>query len=241
MLDTVKLENILFLDIETAPFFQEYDEMPEPLKAHWDHKTQVLKIDRPPSEAYSRAGIYSEFGRIVCISVGYFRITSEGRQFRLKSFSGSDEKQLLQDFLQLLNTHYNKKESTLCGHNAKEFDFPYLGRRMLINGLALPSLLNIAGKKPWEVCLLDTMELWKFGDYKSFTSLDLLATVLGIPSPKEDISGKDIADVYWKEKNYTRISEYCQRDVITVAQILLKMRGEAILHNDEIIQPLSAG
>lgn len=234
MFDTIKLENILFLDLETAPLFPDYQKMPEGLKAHWNRKAEVLKIQTTPEEAFPRSGIYAEFGRIVCISVGFFKITGSERQFRLKSFCGNDEKQILQAFLDMVNTHYNKKESNFCGHNTKEFDYPFLSRRILINGLKLPMLLNIAGKKPWEVCLLDTMDLWKFGDYKSYTSLDLLAEVFGIPSPKDDISGKDICNVFWKENNLFRISEYCQKDVLTVAQIFLKLRGEQPLKTEEI-------
>jgi DNA polymerase elongation subunit (family B) len=151
------------------------------------------------------------------------------------SFYGNDEFKLLADFSELLETRTNHPFRMLCAHNGKEFDFPYLCRRMLIHRIKLPLLLNIAGKKPWEVAHLDTMELWKFGDYKHYTSLDLLAAIFNIPSSKGEIDGSQVNEVYYKEKNIKKIADYCQRDVIAVAQLYLKMKGLGIIPTQHII------
>jgi predicted PolB exonuclease-like 3'-5' exonuclease len=236
MLENLCFENILFLDIETVPQFASFDEVPDYEREHWLRKAEHLKrIDTDTAATiYPRAGIYAEFGKIICISTGYFTMSNGTKQFRIKSFFGDDEKNLLNDFAKLLNEHFNRSQHLLCGHNGKEFDFPYLSRRLLINGIKIPPLLDTAGKKPWEVQHLDTMELWKFGDYKNFTPLNLLAKVFGIPSPKDDIDGSLVWAVYWKEKNLNRIVTYCQKDVITVAQILLRMKGEPLINEQQI-------
>lgn len=236
MLENIPIENILFLDIETVPKYESFDHVPENEKEHWIRKAEHLrKTDQDNAETiYNRAGIYAEFGKIICISTGFFPKNSGDKQFRIKSFYGDDEKVLLSEFANLLNHYFCRPEHLLCGHNGKEFDFPYLSRRMLINGIKIPPLLDTAGKKPWEVQHLDTMELWKFGDYKNFTPLNLLANVFGIPSPKEDIDGSMVWFVYWKDKNLKRIVTYCQKDVVTVAQIFLKMKGDALITEEQI-------
>ncbi len=235
MLKRLNLEHILFLDIETVPQFAHYDELDETTKMLWEGKTKYQrKDDFTPEEFYDRAGIWAEFGTIVCISVGYFKIVGEERQFRVTSFHG-EETTLLKDFKNLLETHFNKTPHVLCAHNGKEFDFPYIARRMVIHGIDLPFKLNLFGKKPWEVPHLDTLELWKFGDYKTFTSLKLMAHVLGIPSPKDDIDGSEVRDVYYEENDIERISTYCEKDTITVAQIILRLRNEPILIANEIV------
>ena len=157
------------------------------------------------------------------------------REFRVKSFFGKDETELLIQFVDLLETSFEKKSTLLCGHNIKEFDVPYIARRLLINNLQLPKSLNLMGKKPWEVPHLDTLELWKFGDYKHFTSLKLLTEVLGIPSPKDDIDGSQVRDVYYEENNLNRIKSYCEKDVVAVAQVLLKLSHKDLLSVQEII------
>ncbi|HEY4798877.1 MAG TPA: ribonuclease H-like domain-containing protein, partial [Bacteroidia bacterium] len=193
-LQHIEKEKILFLDIETAPQYPSYDNIPETFKKLWDKKASYLiKEKETPADVYKNAGIFAEFGKVICITVGMF----SGKAFRLKSFSGDNEKTMLEEFSVLLNKHYHSDAHFLCAHNGKEFDFPFLARRMLINGLKVPHILDNAGKKPWEVKLLDTMELWKFGDYKNFTSLNLLAEIFGIPSPKDDIDGSMIYKVYW--------------------------------------------
>lgn len=235
MIKRLKLEHILFLDIETVPEHEHYASLDAASKLLWEAKTKYQRKEEfTPEEFYDRAGIWAEFGKIICISVGYFKITGASRKFRVTSFHGN-ETTILNDFKNLLETHFNKPQHLLCAHNGKEFDFPYIARRMVIHGIDLPSKLNLFGKKPWEVPHLDTLELWKFGDYKTFTSLKLMAHVLGIPSPKDDIDGSEVRDVYYNEKDIDRIIVYCEKDTITVAQILLKLRNEDLLITSEIL------
>lgn len=230
MLDDIKISNVLFLDVETVPLVYNYSDLDGITKQLWDTKFRYQQSETPET-LYKKAGIYAEFAKVVCISVGFFHDTT----FRIKSFAGNDEKLILQEFSELLNKHYNTKKHLLCAHNGKEFDFPFLCRRILINRLKLPKILNIAGKKPWEINHIDTMELWKFGDYKNYTSLNLLASVFNIPTPKDDIDGSDVARVYWEENNLQRIITYCQKDVITIAQLLLRFKGELLIDEKNII------
>ena len=235
MLQKIKSENILFLDIETVPGYSNFNELEPVVQDLWAQKTQYQrKEDITAEDFYERAGIWAEFGKIICISVGYFVTNDSQRQFRITSFSGK-EYQVLLDFKVLLDSHFFKPYHLLCAHNGKEFDFPFIARRMVIHGIELPSALNLFGKKPWEIQHLDTMELWKFGDYKSYTSLKLLTTILGIPSPKDDIDGSQVAEVYYKENDLQRIVTYCEKDTIAVAQIFLKYKREALLSDREII------
>lgn len=235
MLDNLDLKNVLVLDIETVPQFSTYEHLNETWKQLWTHKMKnYIKDNVTAADTYERAGIYAEFGKIICISAGAFYIEKDEFKFRLKSFYGDDEKVLLQEFSGMLNKNYYKEEHTICGHNAKEFDFPYIARRCLINGIPIPSILDNSGKKPWEVKLLDTMDLWKFGDYKSYTSLKLLAALFGISSPKDDIDGSQVGNIYWQENNLERIKIYCQKDVVTVAQILLKFKGMELLKEESV-------
>ena len=230
-----KFEHVLFLDIETVPIHENFNQLSQDLQTLYAKKTEYQrKEDYTPEEFYERAGIWAEFGKIVCISVGYIIIKDGKRQFRITSFFG-EEKQLLLDFKKLVETHYNKSHHLLCAHNGKEFDFPYIARRMIINGISLPRILNLFGKKPWEIPHLDTLELWKFGDYKHYTSLKLLTTILNIPSPKDDIDGSQVKDVYYKEQDINRIVVYCEKDTIAVAQVLLKLKQEDLLEPHQII------
>lgn len=233
MLDYLTLPNILFLDIETVPQFPKFDDADKPIRELWEKKARHLIRDESetPDSIYRQAGIYAEFGKIICISCGYF--TAE-KKFRIKSFAGDDEKIILTEFAEMLGKFFNRPDRQLCAHNGKEFDFPFIARRMIVNRVPLPAVLNTPGKKPWEVNHLDTLELWKFGDYKSYTSLLLLATILGIPTPKDDIDGSMVWDVYWNEKNLSRIVTYCQKDVLTVAQILLSFRGEELIPESDV-------
>lgn len=234
MLYKLNLENILFLDIETVPESEDYNNMGEVKRQLWEQKSQYKRGDEfSAEEFYERAGIWAEFGKVVCISVGFFNVKSNVRNLRIKSFHG-EEKSILKAFKSLLNDHFSGPKNLLCAHNGKEFDFPYLARRMLIHGIKLPYKLDLFGKKPWEVPHLDTMELWKFGDYKHFTSLKLLAHILGIPSPKEDMDGSMVREVYYKDKDIDRIVSYCELDVITLAQVFLKLRSEELLSEEEI-------
>lgn len=238
MLHNIDLTKILFLDIETVPQVANYEDLQEETAALWDYKAQKLsRNEHSGEEIYERAGIYAEFGKIICISVGYFVLREGGkREFRMRSYYGDDEKILLTEFADLLNNHYNSPTQLLCAHNGKEFDFPYIARRMIVNGIYIPKILNSVGKKPWEVQHLDTMEMWKFGDWKSFTSLKLLTHILGIPTPKTDIEGKDVARVYYQEKDLERIERYCKRDTLAVAQLLLRFRGEDILTDEQVVE-----
>lgn len=235
MLDEIKSENILFLDIETVPAWPSHQDMPEVFQKAWEKKSEYFrKENQTTDEVYERAGIYSEFGKIICISCGMI-IPEEGKKhFKIKSFAGHEEKTILEDFIKVLNKFSQRKNTRLCAHNGKEFDFPYLARRILINRLPLPKVLDIAGKKPWEVNFLDTMELWKFGDYKNYTSLNLLSQLFGIPTPKDDIDGSMVARVYYEEKNLERIVKYCEKDVITIAQLFLSYRAEELISPDNI-------
>lgn len=235
MIEKINLENILFLDIETVPEMENFNELDEDKKHLFDLKTQYQRKDEyTPEEFYDRAGIWAEFGKIVCISVGYFTFKGDIRHFRVTTFFG-EEKKILIDFSTLLNTYFNKPQHIMCGHNAKEFDFPFIARRMIINQVQIPNKLNLFGKKPWEVPHLDTLEMWKFGDFKHYTSLKLLTNVLNVPSPKDDISGNEVAQVYYVEKDIDRIITYCEKDVIAVAQIFLRLRREDLLIDEEII------
>ena len=237
MLESINLENILFIDIETVPMCADFDQMPDIYKKLWRRKAEYLmrKPEDTPASIYQRAGIYAEFGKIICISVGAIKTVDGRKIFKIKSFSGDNEKVILEDLAKLLNAQFNKKENLLCGHNIKEFDIPYISRRMIINEVKLPAMLDIAGKKPWEVGHLDTLELWKFGDYKNFTSLELLATIFNIPTPKDDIDGSDVARVYYEENDLKRIVTYCQKDVLTVVQLMLKYQGKPLFDENDVI------
>lgn len=235
MIEKIKLDNILFLDIETVPEQENFNILDEEMQHLWEQKTQYQRKDEyTPEDFYERAGIWAEFGKIVCISVGYFITKGDVRHFRVTSFFG-DEKKILKDFSNLLNNHFNLTQNVLCGHNAKEFDIPFIARRMIINQIAIPNKLNLFGKKPWEIPHLDTLELWKFGDYKHYTSLKLLTKILGIPTPKDDIDGSQVAHTYYVEKDIDRIVTYCEKDTIAVAQIFLRLRREDLLIEEEII------
>lgn len=234
MIRKINLEHILFLDIETVPEEADFKLLDTVKKELWEHKSKYQRKDGISAEAfYERAGIWAEFGKIITISVGYFNFIGADRTFRVTSFYG-EESTILKEFKTLLDTHFNRPQHLLCGHNSKEFDFPYIARRMVIHQIELPEKLNLFGKKPWEIPHLDTMELWKFGDYKNYTSLKLMANVLGIPSPKEDLDGSRVREVYYKEKDIERIIKYCELDVITTAQVFLRLRNDTVLKESEI-------
>lgn len=229
----IKLNDILFLDIETVPLKPDYKELSEEEKSLWEKKAgRISKSEEDtPETLYKRAGIYAEFGKIVCISCGV--ATSDGR-VRIKSFADDDEKILLQNFANMLNGSFSTPRKTLCAHNGKEFDFPFIARRMLVNGIRLPEILQIAGKKPWEVQHLDTLELWKFGDYKNYTSLAVLTHLFQIPTPKDDIDGSDVHRIYWQEKDLERIVIYCQKDVLATMQLFRRYRNESLFTENQV-------
>jgi uncharacterized protein YprB with RNaseH-like and TPR domain len=234
MINKLNLENILFLDIETVPETQHFKDLEKVKQELWEAKSQYQRGEEFTAEDfYHRAGIWAEFGKIICISVGYFTLQGDERTFRVTSFYG-EESTILKDFKNLLISHFSEAKHLLCAHNGKEFDFPYIARRMIINNITLPYKLNLFGKKPWEVPHLDTLELWKFGDYKNYTSLKLLTNILGIPSPKDDIDGSEVYKVYYQENDIDRIINYCEKDTVAVAQILLRLRGDSLLEEHEI-------
>jgi 3'-5' exonuclease len=233
MLEHIDLSQLLILDIETVPQHPSYEEVPNVFKELWEQKTEYQRKDLTAEEYYPRAGIWAEFGKIVCISVGVFTKDQNRLGLRVKSFADDDECKILTDFITLLNKQ--PASLTLCAHNGKEFDFPYICRRTLVNQLCIPAQLRISGKKPWEINHLDTMDLWKFGDYKNYTSLNLLAAIFDIPTPKDDISGADVHWVYWQERDLNRIKTYCQKDVITTAQLLLKFKSETLIKDEHIL------
>ncbi|MHC1708191.1 MAG: ribonuclease H-like domain-containing protein [Bacteroidales bacterium] len=233
MLNRINLNDVLFLDIETAPVAPDYARLPENLVKHWDKKARHLRgnEEEDPEVTFRRAGVFAEFAKIICISTGFIK---QG-ELRIKSFFGHEEKEILAEFAGMLVKHFNSDKSLLCAHNGKEFDFPFLARRMLVNRIEIPDILDNAGKKPWEIRHLDTMELWKFGDYKSFTSLELLTTLLDIPNPKNDIDGSEVGRVYWVDNDLPRIVEYCQRDVIALARLLLRYKNKPLISDDSVI------
>lgn len=233
-----EIENILFLDVETAPVMQDYHDLPERVQFLWDKKARRYMRDDPdkvPEELFfEKAGIHAEFGRVVCISCAYLKFDEQGiPQIKMKSFYGEDEHKILEDFRGVLNTFCKNEKRNICAHNGKEFDFPFLARRYVIHGIEIPFVLQVQGKKPWEVKFVDSMELWKFGDYKAYTSLDLLSAILGIPSPKDDIDGSEVGKVYWYDKDHERIKIYCEKDVQTTAQVLLRMSRLPLIPEEE--------
>lgn len=236
MLDLTQLDKILFLDIETVPEVYNYSDLELETTKLFDSKNaRYLTEEKTKEDVYNeKAGIYAEFGKIVCISVGFVHQSATGKSIRMTSFAHDDEETLLRQFVRLLENNYNTPKHVLCGHNSKEFDLPFICRRLLINGIALPNILNLAGKKPWEILHLDTMELWKFGDYKAYTSLALLCHIFKIPTPKDDISGADVARVYYEEQNLDRIRIYCEKDVVALIQLFLRMNGESLVDEGEI-------
>ncbi len=225
------LKQILFLDIETVPIQAAFSSLTEGLQKEWLRKAKNIKTNSteeiPPEALFTeRAGIFSEFSKVVCIGIGSLHQQENGWRIRLKSITQNDEKKLLNEFCEVVtrfSAHY--PDMKFCGHNIKEFDIPFLCRRMLINGLGLPDCMQLSGKKPWEINHLDTLDMWKFGDYKNYTSLSLLAEVLGIPSPKDDMDGSMVGDAYWKDGDLPRIGKYCLQDVLTSVKVYLRLKG----------------
>lgn len=244
-LNVQNFKRCLFIDIETVSEYPDYLSMPEDKKRFWDIKAEQIKKYAPEEESklsaealyLNKAGIFAEFSKVVCISMGFLHFErDEPVRVRIKSLAGEDEKTILHDFSSLLTNHYNNPEnSSICGHNIKEFDIPFLCRRMVIQGVPFPPILDISGKKPWQTNhLLDTLEMWRFGDYKNYTSLGLLSTTLGIPSPKDDIDGSMVGSVFWDDQDIDRIVTYCQKDVITTVNVIMKFAGKAIFDVDQV-------
>jgi len=248
MIQGTDLSNILFLDIETVSQHPKYEQLSDRLKPLWHKKAKgILRkydeeiTDEELAQSYTdRAAIFAEFGKIVCISVGFVSRDKDTLKatLRLKSFSNKDEKILLHEFTELLNQHYNNpNKHGICGHNIKEFDIPYICRRLIINQMPLPSILNIAGKKPWETKhLIDTLTLWKFGDFKNYTSLNLLTAIFDIPSPKDDIDGSQVGVTFWNEEDgLDRITAYCEKDVLATAQLYMRFSLSPLIDDENVI------
>lgn len=235
MLERIPLKNILFLDIETVPQYPSFNEVPVRLQNLWIKKAQYIgKNGETEDELYRRAGIYAEFGKIICASMGVIREKDNNVILKVASVYGDDEKIILEKLKDYLILFSKGRELFLCAHNGKEFDFPYIARRMLVNGIKLPQILDVGGKKPWEVTFLDTMELWKFGDGKKFTSLELLTEIFGIDSPKDGIDGSMVNEIYWKENDINKIVSYCEQDVIALTQLYLKLNALPLIDKQYI-------
>ena len=239
MFDTICTEDILYIDIETVPQYPELLHAPEVIQHLWDKKSCCLRNeDQLPADVYQKAGIYAEFGRIICISAGVV-IPKDGQRFyKVKSYCDNDEKKLLTGFNNMLELFTSNPKKKICAHNGQEFDYPYIARRTLINGLCLPKILDISGSKPWEIKdrMLDTLQMWKFGDYKNYTSLELLCAVFNIPTPKDDIDGSQVAHVYYQDKNLERIVRYCEKDTLALANLLMRYKGEDIIPFENLIR-----
>ena len=228
--------NLLFLDIETAAAYKSYQELPERMQKLWDKKAAFLRNpdDLTPAELYGQAAIYSEFGKVISIAVGFLKEEQDGLALRIKDISGHGEVELLNAFKTLIEEKFNPAKLILCAHNGKEFDFPYIARRMVINNIAVPKTLQLSGKKPWEIPHLDTLDMWKFGDYKHYTSLDLLAAILDIHTSKDDIDGSQVNHVYYHDNDLERIAQYCKKDVAVLAQVYLRIQQLPTLNQDRI-------
>jgi 3'-5' exonuclease len=238
MLESLSSEDILFIDIETAPQKAEFSELTEQFQHLWDKKSSYFRSENQlAADVYERAGIYAEFGKIICISAGLIIQKNGERFYRVKSFHDQEEKKLLQGFNDMLEKFTSNPGKKLCAHNGQEFDYPYIARRSLINGLKIPRILDISGAKPWEIKdrLLDTLQMWKFGDYKNYTSLDLLCAVFNIPTPKDDIDGSQVARVYYQEGDLDRIIRYCEKDTLALANLMLRYKGEPIIPVENLL------
>ncbi|MGV4414731.1 ribonuclease H-like domain-containing protein [Chryseobacterium sp. T1] len=227
MIQNIPINKILFLDIETVPQAEDWSHLDEQTQYLWDKKTKNQRKDDVTAEGFfvDRGGIMAEFGKIICISIG---MLEKNNELKIKSFYGDNEKDLLLEFCEIFNTP-RLRDVILCAHNGKEFDFPYIARRLLINGIQPPVIFQMFGKKPWEIPHLDTLELWKFGDWKSFASLELLAHIFDVPTPKDDIDGSQVASVYYQDKDLLRIVKYCEKDVLTLCNVFRRMRQEDII------------
>ncbi len=238
------MEEILFLDIETVPAVECLEEMGEEMQALWEAKFNTLKTkglvsnqdeDYTAEEAYfEHSSVYAEFAKIICISVGFIYKKDGENKLRIKSFYGDDESRLLEEFSELIRKFMKSPYHKVCGHNLKEFDMPFISRRMVVNGLKIPNSINAMGKKPWETNFLDTMEMWKFGDFKSYTSLKTLTALFGIPSPKDDIDGSEVAGVYYHQGDLERIATYCQKDVLATVQVYLRLNGLPLIEESNL-------
>jgi 3'-5' exonuclease len=222
MITQIDLKKVLVLDLETVPQYASFSDVPTQTADLWTAKSSMNRLGESADAFYQRAGIWAEFGKVICVSIGLFHQHDSKWALRVKSFYGDDEYQVLEQTAQLFERQPN---FVLCAHNGKEFDYPYLARRMMINCIPLPPQLQLSGKRSWEIPHLDTLELWKFGDYKHYTSLELLASILKIEGSKDDLRGSDVGEAYWERHELNRIRNYCQKDVITTSQLLMRFKN----------------
>lgn len=244
ILQNIRLEDFIFFDIETAPLTENLAELPEELQKLWiekEGKAMARESEQsgepvdPQHWYFNKAGLMAEYGRVVCIAVGFFHRGNDGLTFRVKTIGYPDEELVLEDFANLLDARFaDLGRFRLCGHNIKNFDVPFLARRMLVNGVKLPAMLDTAGLKPWEMPYMDTMELWRFGDFRHYSSLKLLTAMFGIPTPKDDISGSDVGRVFWQDADLDRICEYCAKDVVAVGRLIQRWKGEKFVDDDQV-------
>lgn len=241
-MQNIKTEDLIVIDIETASLSASFNLMEGKWQELWEEKTiRILPEGLTAGEFYpQRAGVMAEFSKIVCISIGYF-IREQHLKIRVKSFYGDDEKKILADFLQTISKIESFNNNwCFAGHNIKEFDIPFICRRLLVNNMRIPPYLDFQNMKPWETNIVDTFQYWRFGDYKNFTSLKLLAAAMGVPSSKDDIDGSMVGELYHsgnaeeKEINMKRIAVYCQKDVVTTANIILRFKNAPIIHEDDV-------
>jgi 3'-5' exonuclease len=238
MIARMPLENFLVIDIETVSAQPAYHSLTQEWQHLWEEKVaRTVPEEITPAEYYpQRAGVMAEFAKVVCISLGYFKKEKSDYQFRVKSIFNHEEKLLLNQFISTVN-QLEAANNHWCftGHNIKEFDIPFLCRRLLVNGISIPPYLDFQNMKPWETNMVDTFQYWRFGDYKNFTSLKLLAAALNVPSPKDDIDGSMVGQVYWEENNLERIAIYCQKDIVTVANIILRFKSLTLLKEEQVV------
>ena len=220
------IKNLLVIDVETASVVSEYEKLDDRFKPLWDRKAKKFDPDSDVSEVFAeKAALLAEFGRIISIGVGYFHLNdNEETCLRVKVFAGKDEKEILNEFKQLVEEKFDQKKLTFVAHNGKEFDYPFLCRRMLVHGISLPVVLDFYNKKPWEIPHEDTMQMWRFGEIRNYTSLELLAALFGIESSKTDMDGSMVSGVFHQEGDIERIKEYCRNDVIVTARIYLRLQ-----------------
>jgi predicted PolB exonuclease-like 3'-5' exonuclease len=235
----IDIKNTLIIDIETVSSSESYHSLSDRLKTQWDRKATLIKNEdnlSPDELFFKRAGIYAEFGKIVCIAAGLFIKTKSGQlSLRVKAFGSKNEKKILAEFKELVDGKLDAENLILCAHNGKEFDFPYLCRRYLVNKLEIPIALQIAGKKPWEIRHIDTLEMWKFGDRRHYTSLDLLAAIFDIESSKSTIDGSMVNKVYYQDDDLDEIVEYCKQDVLVTANLYLRLNLMSVIPKENVI------
>ena len=241
-MQNIKTEDLIVIDIETASVSASFNLLEEKWQELWGEKTvRILPEGITPGEFYlQRAGVMAEFSKIVCISIGYF-IREQHLKIRVKSFYGDDEKKILTDFLQTVSKIESFNNNwCFAGHNIKEFDIPFICRRLLVNNMRIPPYLDFQNMKPWETNIVDTFQYWRFGDYKNFTSLKLLAAAMGVPSSKDDIDGSMVGELYHsgdieeRTINMKRIAAYCQKDIVTTANIILRFKNAPIIHENDV-------